>query len=128
MKPKQTVYLGGPMTGLPNYNHEKFMDAAHFLKSVYDVAVHNPAASFGSRKDLPVEKYMRHCYHMIMESDAVVFLDGWQKSSGATQEAYMAQGLLLPIYELTRNWELLQVITKLPDARNVEVKTQPVVR
>ena len=100
IEPKTIVYLGGPMTGYEDFNHVAFVNAGQFLRDEMDLAVHNPAKSFGSRKDLTKEQYMRHCYHMIMESKAVVFLPGWEESEGATAEAYMARALGLPLYLL----------------------------
>lgn len=88
------------MTGLEDFNHAAFVKAGVLLKDEFDLAVHNPAKSFGSRKDLDPKQYLRHCQHMISESVAIIFLPGWTYSKGCTEEAYMAQALGLPRYTL----------------------------
>lgn len=98
--PKSIVYLGGPMTGYENFNHDAFVKAAALLRDELDLAVHNPAKSFGSRKDLDPKQYLRHCQHMISESTAIIFLPGWTYSKGCTEEAYMAQALGVPRFTL----------------------------
>lgn len=101
MIPEKTiVYLAGPMTGYENFNHIAFVEAAQFLRDEMGLAVHNPAKSFGGRKDLSPETYLRHDIGMILTSAAVVFLPGWEYSKGATAEAYVAQALGLPRYLL----------------------------
>jgi hypothetical protein len=113
IKPKTIIYLGGPMTGYEDFNHLAFVQAAEFLRDELDLAVHNPAKSFGSRKDLDHKQYMRHCVHMLLESQASVFLPGWEESRGATAEAYISQALGLPIY-LLEGGALTPITYKLP--------------
>jgi hypothetical protein len=112
---KSIVYLAGPMTGIEEFNHTKFVEAAQVLRGGYDLAVHNPAKSFGGRKDLDYKAYMRHCVHMLLESQAAIFLPGWEDSNGATAEAYMAQALGLPRYALVHE-HLIPITDKLPPA------------
>ena len=89
-----TVYLAGPMTGLPDYNRAAFA-AAEKCWCGYG-RVLNPA-----RHELGFDhhEYMKLAFQDILASDAVVVLDGWERSPGATIEVIVANALAMPIYE-----------------------------
>lgn len=91
------VYIAGPMTGRPEYNVPAFNEAAARYRSLgYEVA--NPA-------ELPLEHgyekpwsfYMRLAIGMLLGCDAIVMLDGWQESRGATLEHHIATRLGLEL-------------------------------
>lgn len=78
---KKTVYIAGPITGVPNY-WEAFERAEDAITG-RGYAVLSPAKlPHGMTK----AQYMRICFAMIDCADAVFFLPGWSSSEGATLE------------------------------------------
>jgi hypothetical protein len=99
IKTTDIVYISGPMTGLPGFNHQAFYDAEQLLLEDFVCIVHNPAKSFSGRTDLERKTYMRHDIHLLLESTVVVLLPGWQRSQGSLLEILVAQELGLKILE-----------------------------
>lgn len=90
MTPSQSVYLSGPMTGIPDFNFPEFHARAEQWRRAGWYVV-NPAESFGGDQNLPLETYFRQdCAHLL-EVDAIAMLPGWQASSGARFELLVAQ-------------------------------------
>lgn len=91
-----TIYISGPMTGLPNRNREAFMDAEAQLKAVgYNVLnpIHNePTDGSASRAH-----YLSLDLPMIQQSLAVALLDGWERSPGVDLEVHTAMELGLVV-------------------------------
>ena len=81
------IYIAGPMTGLPAYNRDAFMDAARLLTEAGHTAL-NPAML---PTTLPDHAYMPICTAMIDAADAIYMLDGFQKSLGARCERLYAK-------------------------------------
>lgn len=106
------VYLAGPMRGLPGWNFAEF-DRVEKLWTAAGHQVFSPARTCralgyappeGSSSDSHVDR--QHLLHVIQTDlaciyacDAVVVLDGWESSRGATVEVALAQFLNLPIYD-----------------------------
>lgn len=91
-----TLYVAGPMTGLPEFNYPAFNAAARML------------CGFGYRTLNPVDAekanptpgtpqhwtwYMRHALRMVLAADALALLPGWENSKGATLEVHVARAL-----------------------------------
>jgi hypothetical protein len=92
------VYLSGPMTGLPDFNHPKFNAEASRLRGEgYEVL--NPAENDNGSQDKTRAFYIRLDMNSVLNSDAVLVLPGWQTSAGARLEVEMARQLGLPIYK-----------------------------
>lgn len=105
-----TVYLSGPMTGLPYCNYKEFNKAARELR-LHNNVVLNPAENFGGErlvvesvsptttKYTPItrKQFMRLDIHNLLMAEKVVLLPGWKKSSGAKLEVAMAIELGLPV-------------------------------
>lgn len=91
-----SVYLSGPMTGLPEYNYPAFNAAARRLRSM-GYFVFNPAESFDGDTSRPREDYMRKDIEMLLQADMVALLPGWERSKGVAVELAVATslGLLL---------------------------------
>ena len=110
----KTVYLAGPMRGIPRFNFPAFDEAAALLRArgftvispaemdrIIDGAqgidtenhadVHNPP--------LPFSHYMQRDLPEVCRCDAVAVLPGWEQSSGATLEVMVARRLGKPILD-----------------------------
>lgn len=87
-----TVYLSGPMTGLPHFNKPAFNQVKK-LVALTGATVLSPA-------DLPEgpewNHQMRKCFRFISDCSHVVMLPGWENSKGALIEHLMACQVLIP--------------------------------
>lgn len=92
-----SVYLSGPMTGLPGYNYPTFHAAARRLRSL-GYYVFNPAESFDGDTSRPREDYMRKDIEMLLQADMVALLPGWEKSKGVAVELAVATSLGLVLH------------------------------
>ena len=91
-----TVYLSGPMTGLPEFNHPAFNAAAATLRE-RGYRVINPA-EFTPPNDHPTHSdWMRVGIRALCDADAIAFLPGARHSIGAQCERTVAKvlGLLV---------------------------------
>ena len=95
-----TIYVAGPMSGLPEFNYPAFNAAAdalrgrgHSVLNPVDVEERNPTPGVPQDWDW----YMRHALRMVLDSDAVALLPGWEKSRGATLEHQVATALRLDV-------------------------------
>lgn len=94
-----TIYLAGPMTGLPDFNYPAFAEAAAAWRAK-GYRVLNPAENFDGDTSLPRIVYIRKdLAQLVNECTAIAFLPGWQKSRGATLEHAVALGLGYPMYD-----------------------------
>lgn len=97
----RSVYIAGPMTGLPEFNFPAFHKLADILrKAPYSLTVFNPAENEAGRTDLPRPVYMRKDLdYVVNHADALVVLPGWRKSTGATLEVAVARECGKPILD-----------------------------
>jgi hypothetical protein len=112
-----TVYIAGPMRGLPEYNFPAFF-AAERLLLAKGWSVYNPARvdietdGFDPKTGAnlqPVEVYMRRDFDAILnQCNALAVLPDWRDSSGATREHTMAEGLAYPILDATTGEPLVE--------------------
>ena len=89
--PNQTVYLSGPMTGLPDYNRTAFnMRAEAFKKLGYTVL--NPAdISVTHGTDKAYEFYLKRSLQMMLQADVVYVFGEYKNSKGVFAELYLAR-------------------------------------
>lgn len=104
MSKTTTVYLSGPMSGLPDNNFPTFNAAAHALRKIgYEVI--NPAEFTtdvnGLDNDAAWRKFMQEDIKALVDCEGIVMLPGWADSRGATLERHIAQGLSLRVMTLT---------------------------
>lgn len=87
-----TLYLSGPMSGLPEFNHPAFKAAAAELRAAgYQVVC--PTEN-GLPPDAPWEQHMRaDIAAMVAQCNAIALLPGSQNSKGARLELDIAVGL-----------------------------------
>lgn len=102
-KPVRTVYLAGPMRGIPEYNFPAFHEAARVLRArgyrVDNPAERDEARGFDPANDeaQPLAYYMQDDLPAVCRSDAVVVLPGWESSRGATLEVLVARAVDKPV-------------------------------
>ncbi len=96
------IYLAGPMRGYPLYNFAEFFRVAIELRKLGHT-VENPAEydmAIGLNPALPLDDPMQIVFNMeavlkqdfekILANDAIVFLPGWEASTGALAERIVA--------------------------------------
>jgi hypothetical protein len=92
----KTLYIAGPMTGLPEFNFPAFFDAEERLRE-QGFLICNPAtirkhpAHYHGAQIW--QYYMRHAIAMLLTCEEVALLPGWQDSKGAKLEVIIAQNL-----------------------------------
>jgi hypothetical protein len=92
----KSLYIAGPMTGLPESNYPAFHDAARVLRGM-GYTVENPAENPRPPGGEWVE-YMRMSLRQLSRVDALVMLPGWQNSRGARIEVDTALKLGLNVF------------------------------
>jgi hypothetical protein len=108
------IYLAGPMTGLPEYNFPAFDKAAAHLRSLghtvfspadndrdngFDTTGmegHEAAEHGFSLRNALKQDLSWICDH----AEAIVILDGWERSRGVRAELALAEALSIPKYEM----------------------------
>lgn len=92
-----TIYLSGPMTGLPGFGYGIFNAAAARLRAMGH-SVFNPAETFGGDSTLKKEQYLIVDYAAVQACDTIIMLPGWTDSEGATTERMIAMSLGKVVY------------------------------
>ena len=88
MSKRESIYISGPMTGLPDFNYPAFnAKAAELEQDGRDVL--NPADTAGS-PEWTWQQWMREALKLQLKADAVHMLPGWRKSRGARIEHRLA--------------------------------------
>lgn len=93
------VYIAGPMTGIADNNYPAFFAKEEELtKSGY--IVNNPARTIlAENEDETWENYMKKDLQMLLQSDMIVVLRGWESSRGARLEVSIGSQLGIPVYD-----------------------------
>lgn len=91
------VYLSGPMTGIQNFNRERFWLMEHIVKQRAS-AVLTPARYLDS-ETASYEELMKRGIRMVTEATKMVQLTGWGTSSGSMIEYHVAMIIGLPVYQ-----------------------------
>jgi len=94
-----TAYLAGPMRGIKDFNFPTFESAAAQLRKWgYDVlspAERDLAEGFdptlNSLEGFNVEEALAADFGMILQSDMIFLLPGWERSRGARAERFVAE-------------------------------------
>lgn len=81
------VYISGPMTGIKDFNRPAFFAKEMTLRGMGHVVL-NPAR-VGSDTG-KWEDNMRSSLYLLLQAQAITFLDGWEQSRGARLEASIA--------------------------------------
>lgn len=90
-----TLYIAGPMTGYEYFNYPEFRSAEQQLRGAgFDVL--NPvSAEQHNTTGAPQawDWYMRHALRMVVDSEGIALLPGWEDSRGACLEVHVARHL-----------------------------------
>ncbi len=93
------IYVVGPMSGIPDYNYPAFKLATHNLR-VFGYIVECP-----TEHNEPLDNnwllFMRLALFKLLRCDAIVLLDGWEQSKGASIEKRLAEDLGYKIYQMS---------------------------
>jgi hypothetical protein len=93
------VYIAGPMSGYEEFNFPAFNRMEELLREGYGYKhVINPA-KLHPTTDLPWVEFLKQDLLELITCDAVFLLEGWEKSRGATLEAFVAYILGLRLYK-----------------------------
>ncbi|WP_373054312.1 DUF4406 domain-containing protein [Thioalkalivibrio sp.] len=96
-----TLYIAGPMTGLPDYNYPAFERARADLEAAgYEVLCPTDNGAGTEPGSRPWSWYMRAALHQLLQADAVAVLPGWEASKGAALEVHVANSLNMPVRSL----------------------------
>jgi hypothetical protein len=125
-----TIYISGPITGKKDFNRKAFERAKdQILKDcglLPGIKIINPL-QIGDWVDKHFREikiktppawadYMRADIKALMDCSHVFFLDGWQKSRGATVEHFIAQTLGIPCIKSMA--KLKSIFHEIEGARN----------
>ena len=100
-----TLYLSGPMSGLPEFNYPAFKTAAERLRSKGHTVVspHElPADCLGCANighEHSWAEHMRVDLAALLTCDVIVLLEGWQQSRGAQLEKTVAEAIGLRVID-----------------------------
>jgi hypothetical protein len=97
----KTIYISGPMSGLPEFNYQAFMAKENELLD-QGHKVQNPAhnSSVDGNGDPKTWKgFMIDALHQLELCTHIHFLEGWKDSPGARIEAIAAERMGIKIYK-----------------------------
>lgn len=90
-----TIYISGPISGLPDGNRPAFAEMAATLRSKGWVVV-NPHDLFAADVEESWEGYMRKDLAALLTCTHIVMLPGWEQSRGAQLEKQVADAVGMP--------------------------------
>lgn len=93
-----TIYIAGPMTGLPEFNYPAFNNAAAALR-VHCADVVSPTELHDGDTSRPYDYYLRLGLRALLDCDEIVLLPGWENSRGARLELAVAEALGMKVTE-----------------------------
>jgi hypothetical protein len=100
------LYLSGPMTDQPDYNHPAFHQAAAKLREMGHEVLSPAEDEYGAPRSLSVEAndnwiaLMRRAIPMLCSCEAMVQIGNWWDSRGAKLEFEVARGLEMQVYSI----------------------------
>jgi hypothetical protein len=109
---RRTIYLSGPITGMPEKNHPLFMEVAGRLRQMGH-AVYNPREFCWTENVFPKRKaFAEYSAFICNQADTIVLLPGWENSLGCSAEVALAKNCSLEIIEWT-DWS--DALSRQPD-------------
>jgi hypothetical protein len=109
-KPPTFCFLSGPMSGMPLWNRELFIDFRTYLVEQVGWEVYSPSdreatqgfdfeKPIGPDNTIDLQESWRHNMAAICESDCLVLLPGWRKSQGSLLELQLAIACDIPVWQ-----------------------------
>ena len=94
-----SLYICGPMSGLPEYNYPAFHAAAAELRAL-GWSVVNPAENPEPCPNPTWDDWMRISLEQVRSASLLALLPGWERSKGARLEVETARELGIPCFAL----------------------------
>lgn len=91
-------FLSGPMRGIKDHNYPRFQMVADYVRA-QGSEVFSPHEAYEGDQSRPLADYYLWNLPSLLESTDVVFLPGWQNSSGARIEYLIAKDLGLNLHQ-----------------------------
>jgi len=91
------IYLAGPMRGYPDNNASAFVEATVRLRGLGH-EVWSPIEADAQADDLGILACMQRDLPALMQQQAVVLLDDWNRSHGACLERHVADVVGLQVF------------------------------
>lgn len=95
-----SLYIAGPMTGLPEHNFPAFNAAEVRLQQV-GYSTMNPARHGANDPSMTWSDYMRRDIADLLTVDGIALLDDWEASRGARLEVHIAQQLGIDVRQVS---------------------------
>lgn len=99
------IYIAGPMSGYDDFNYPAFYAVEDDLKRHGYKLINNPARHFNGEQHHPWTDYIEVALQAVLHSRALVVMQGWQHSVGATLEVLVALSIDHPIFTAGLNFE-----------------------
>jgi hypothetical protein len=128
----KSIYVAGPMRGYDCFNFRSFDAASHVLAEDGWTVI-NPAQmdrdEFGwgicpednQAEGFDVEDALRRDFLAILNADAIALLPGWEHSTGAKAEKFVAETTGKTVYEFYPTDGLREISRSLPESGEVRV-------
>lgn len=98
----KTIYLSGPMTGIPEKNRPLFTKWANTLRALGYNVISPPEMDQDpdTGYDDNYYKLLKHAIQQMLTADFVITLPGWKSSKGASLEVDLANKVQIPVYDI----------------------------
>ena len=97
MRTKYSLYLSGPMTGMPDLNRPLFNKITKLLRTKGYSVVNPPELDY-NEPQRSWEGCLRRDIKWLLKCKAIAKLPGCAKSKGASLEIYIGKSLKFPIH------------------------------
>jgi hypothetical protein len=118
------VYIAGPMTGIADDNKPAFNRAAAVLRAA-GFHVENPAENAPPNDNPTWDDWMAIAIPQLKSCDAVVFLPGWEQSTGALEEYAIAVMAKMRICDLENALHLMPTAVLKPERIGPPARPEP---
>lgn len=108
-----TIYLSGPMTGLPDFNSAEFAKYAEKYRAKGWRVLSPPELDAGDHGQT-YEFYIRRDVRVLLDENvaAMYMLPGWQQSKGAKLEKHIADLFKIPVFDVTTDKPWSESVTQ----------------